>query len=257
MTKNVFCDWAGNQIKCRSVRKELLRELAGHIEDRQAELEAAGLPPNEAEARAVAAMGDPVEIGRALDRLYDSRWYTLLRVLSWVVGLTVVWTLITGVRVQLDGQSGLVPLFLSRSSIAAQMKTDESAVVWEGVCREKGRLGDYTLSIPAAALVRSDYGPAGTRETTYYLRGVLRADHWQPWLWNLDNVSMTLTLSSSAGTIAEKSSFSGWTGYESLFSSTRQFQLEVPDPDADWFSLTLECGSTTLTFPISRKEADL
>lgn len=257
MTKNVFCDWVGNQIKCRSVRKELLRELADHIEDRQAELEAAGLPPNEAEAQAVAAMGDPVEIGRALDQLYDARWDTALRVLGWVVGLAAVWTLITGARVQFDGQSGLLPLFLPQSSITAQMETGNSAMVWEGVCREKGRLGDYTLSIPAAALIRSDYGPDGTREPTYYLRGVLRADHWQPWLWNLDNVSMTLTLSCPAGTTVEEYPFTWWEGYESLLSSTCQFQLTVPDPNADWFSLTLECGSATLTFPISRKEADL
>lgn len=256
MTKDVFCDWVGNQIKCRYVRRELLRELAGHIEDHQAELEAAGLSPQEAETRAVAAMGDPVEIGRALDRLYDPRWYALLRVLGWVVVLAAAWTLITGARVQFDGPSELVPLFLPQSSITAQMETGSGAVVWEGVCRDEEQLGDYTLSIPAAALILSDYGPDGTREPTYYLRGVFRADHWQPWLWNLDNVSMTLTLFCPAGTTVEEYPFSLWSGYESLFSSTCQFQLAVPDPDAEWFELTLECGGTTLTFPISRKEAN-
>lgn len=256
MTKDVFCFRVGNQIKCQYVRKELLRELAGHIEDRQAELEAAGLPSTEAEARAVDAMGDPVEIGRALDRLYDPRWYTLLRALSWLVGLAVVWTLITGARLQLDGQSGLAPLFLSQSSITAQMGTGSSAVVWEGICREKSRLGNYTLSIPAAALILSDYGPDGTQQPTYYLRGVFRADHWQPWLWNLDTVSMTLTLSCPAGTTVAEYPFTLWEGYESLFSSTCQFQIAVPDPNADWFNLTLECGTATLAFPISRKGAN-
>ena len=61
MTKHVFCDWVGQQIRCRSVRRQLLRELSGHMEDHQAELEAEGLSPQEAEDRAVEAIAMMVQ----------------------------------------------------------------------------------------------------------------------------------------------------------------------------------------------------
>lgn len=254
MTKHVFCDWVGQQIRCRSVRRQLLRELSGHMEDHQAELEAEGLSPQEAEDRAVEAMGDPVELGRALDRLYDPRWYALLRALGWLAAAAAIWLLITGFRIQLDGPDVLPPPFLSASDVAFLMERGDGAVIWEGVCREEQPLDNYTLSIPAVALIRSDYGPDGQAEPTCYLRGVLRAGHWQPWLWNLNNVSMTLTLSCAAGDTTAEYPFTRWD--ESLCSSICQFQIPVPDPDVDWFRLTLECGDSVLTFPISRKEVE-
>ena len=46
------------------------RELDGHIEDHLEALREAGYGEADAEARATAAMGDPVEMGRALSRQY-------------------------------------------------------------------------------------------------------------------------------------------------------------------------------------------
>ena len=43
-------------------------ELECHLQDHAEALEAAGHPPEQAQARALAAMGDPQEVGSALDR---------------------------------------------------------------------------------------------------------------------------------------------------------------------------------------------
>ncbi|MEL4862077.1 permease prefix domain 1-containing protein [Pseudoflavonifractor phocaeensis] len=55
-------------------REALRRELEGHVEDHVLDLEAAGCDTELAEARAVAAMGDPEEIGRALNAQLSPFW---------------------------------------------------------------------------------------------------------------------------------------------------------------------------------------
>ena len=55
-------------------RAAVREELNGHIEDHIAALEERGEPPERAEERALAAMGDPAETGRALARQYPMGW---------------------------------------------------------------------------------------------------------------------------------------------------------------------------------------
>ena len=49
-------------------------ELDGHIEDHMEGLLELGYDPELAEERTLSAMGDPKEVGRALDRQYPYRW---------------------------------------------------------------------------------------------------------------------------------------------------------------------------------------
>lgn len=60
-------------------REEVRRELEEHMEDRTEALLETGLDPESAEAQSVAAMGDPLEIGRALNRQYSPGWLWLGR----------------------------------------------------------------------------------------------------------------------------------------------------------------------------------
>lgn len=63
MNKQEFLDKVTDQISYRPLRPEIRRELEEHMEDRAAEYEAQGLSSQEAEQRAVEAMGDAVSIG--------------------------------------------------------------------------------------------------------------------------------------------------------------------------------------------------
>ena len=80
---------------CARVRKHLKRatdaewgdirsEIMGHIEDRAEDFERSGLDRAEAEARAAAAMGEPEEVGAALNRQLSLLWLVIQRA-SWVL----------------------------------------------------------------------------------------------------------------------------------------------------------------------------
>ncbi len=57
--------------------KEMEAELMGHMEDRMDDLVAQGHSPEEAEAEAVRRMGDPEEVGRALNRQLSEVWLVI------------------------------------------------------------------------------------------------------------------------------------------------------------------------------------
>ena len=69
-----FIDSVCAKVRFTPARKQIAAELQAHIEDRAAMLEAHGVAPEDAAARAVASMGDPEEIGAALDREHSSFW---------------------------------------------------------------------------------------------------------------------------------------------------------------------------------------
>ena len=59
-------------------REAIRAELDGHMEDRFESLRELGYDETEAEERTLAAMGDPAEVGRALDRQYTGWGFVLL-----------------------------------------------------------------------------------------------------------------------------------------------------------------------------------
>ena len=66
-----YCAAVCAQVRFRPDRQAIASELTAHMEDHMAALEAAGVPLAEAKRQAIAAMGDPEELGRALDRLHS------------------------------------------------------------------------------------------------------------------------------------------------------------------------------------------
>ena len=96
-----YLDAVGTQIRWHRARRPLLRELEDHITDQARDLEAAGGTRDEALERAVAEMGDPVEVGRALDRLHRPKtsWGLLICALAvmaaglaaafWIISLSI------------------------------------------------------------------------------------------------------------------------------------------------------------------------
>lgn len=60
-------------------RESVRRELEAHLEDHMEVLLDLGRTPEEAREQAEEALGDPVELGKALDSLYDPLWLWLDR----------------------------------------------------------------------------------------------------------------------------------------------------------------------------------
>ena len=75
-------------------KETVCQELEGHMEDRVEGLVELGFSPETAEERTLAAMGDPAEIGRELDKQYPSGWLWLGRaafVLTTAMCIFAVW----------------------------------------------------------------------------------------------------------------------------------------------------------------------
>ena len=80
-----YCNAVCARVRWPFARWRITQELTAHLEDHAAVLKARGLSPQEARVQAVAAMGDPDEVGRALNRVHSPRWglaFTALRLLS-------------------------------------------------------------------------------------------------------------------------------------------------------------------------------
>ena len=60
-------------------REAIRQELDGHMEDHMEALRALGYDEALAEERTIAAMGDPAEVGRELNRQYPFRWLVIGR----------------------------------------------------------------------------------------------------------------------------------------------------------------------------------
>lgn len=76
-----------SQIRCKKARPYISDEVKGHIEDQIAQNISEGMDTQEAEKRAVADMGDPVEVGISLDRIHKPQLAWRLLVLVGVLSV--------------------------------------------------------------------------------------------------------------------------------------------------------------------------
>ncbi len=84
LNRRSFLDQVCSQIKWKAAHREICAELDAHIEDRMERLERLGRDKEEAEFEAVAAMGDPIQIGKELNR-YHKPYLSWLFHCSWVL----------------------------------------------------------------------------------------------------------------------------------------------------------------------------
>ena len=91
-------------------RAAIRNEIDGHIEDHICDLLELGYDEKLAEERAMAAMGDPEEVGRELDKQYPLRWLVLGRA---ALVLTVV--------LCIQALTGFGILFHARDSVMARL----------------------------------------------------------------------------------------------------------------------------------------
>lgn len=78
------------QMRCVKARGSVAQELADHIADQAQAYERSGVDRDQAIARAVREMGDPVEIGVAMDRIHRPQADWKMLVLTFVLGIAGV-----------------------------------------------------------------------------------------------------------------------------------------------------------------------
>ena len=141
---DTFCARVCSAIRWKPARKLAQAELTAHLEDHAQALAAKGLAPDLAAERAVAAMGDPYELGHALDRAHPP---TLPR-LSRMATLAGALLLLAGIAVGARNHSGpfaLEGLFPQAPALELSYGST-SQLLAEGTAVGGGRLGAYTLS---------------------------------------------------------------------------------------------------------------
>lgn len=89
MSADKFLRMMGKQIHNKQMRQEIMRECGDHIRDCKEALMEMGMTDQEAEEEAVRQMGDPVESGRTMGRLYRTVLDLNMLTFFWGMGVLV------------------------------------------------------------------------------------------------------------------------------------------------------------------------
>lgn len=135
-------------------RKAVRRELEDHLQDHAEALEAAGYSPEQAQAHALAAMGNPKQVGEELSAAFPLGWWVITRAAGCVALIALLLILFW------------LPEPISDLYHYHQAKYDPLSFQWNQdvppqlvpLELQEALLGGGTLSIYAAGLVGNDDG---------------------------------------------------------------------------------------------------
>ena len=189
MFATVWVEEATRKIRFKPDRAAVGRELMGHIQDLQEKYEGQGLSPYDAEMKATEDMGDPATIADDLGRLHKPYLGWLWRLSQWVLGILLVWAVLTGI--------GYVRTLLAYPATEVELPQLPEAVdswgtssnTWTGRLLEHWdiqgsvNLGGYRFTVPLAYLQEVTYeGPEEDYTPLQYeLTVCLRASTWRFW----------------------------------------------------------------------------
>ena len=170
---NEFCGRVCRRVRFRPDRAAITAELTAHLEDHMDALVARGFPPETAARQAVAAMGDPEEIGKELDKSHSPLLGWLQIWFGWFTGIAIYFTVVIVVW-SLWGSSPPESFRAREAAWADRIYSTYSTVLLDTRPEAVFHGRDYTFSVQRAIL------------TEYYgdidLDYLVRADWFNPWL---------------------------------------------------------------------------
>lgn len=239
----IWVDAVCEQVRFQPDRRGIEKELRTHYEDHVRDLLRLGRPRELAEERALAAMGNAQEVGRALDKVHKP-WLGWLweasRALALVLAVLAAVTLFrtSGVR-SLAGRTA-VELFWEEPPASAERVELEHATLWAApgdVTEEDGR----TVAEVRLWLQMRDPLAANGSIGTWFL--TWQDDQGELSLWEYDNIARTGPESRywNYGTL-----LSGWTRFYQTVKLTadappRWAEVSYPLSGRDW-ALRVEWG---------------
>ena len=259
MDRRQFCDAVTRQLRCRWEAPAVRQELSDHIQDHMDALLSGGMGRDEAEGAAVAAMGDPEELGRALDALHSPWPWRVYHAARTAAILLFGLALCLGIS-GLDHTIDLSPDSL-RSALEEQIqdsdfimeryiRTDGDAVLATGIVTGSGDIGPYRLSPSGEALLLTQED----RDTR--LAFLVSTFHPQPWLESLDPDGQLCSAVDDLGNRygPDRVSFLSTGGH---LRDLCRVLLEAPDPDARRFTFTLDTDRGSVTFTVTLEGGEL
>lgn len=170
-----YCDAVCSHIRSKLGKRETYRELRDHLEDHIQALTERGVPADAAPERAVAAMGDPAEVGKALDKLYPY----CPPALPTACTLLTVAVLLAAWGLQSRDHRLSERFFWPDYTIN---QSDQISLA-SGTVRGGGKLGPYTFTPAGTAELMELSGEAGEDGTPLArLRVPITVSWYLPWL---------------------------------------------------------------------------
>ena len=254
MDRRQFCDTVTRQLRCRWEAPSVRQELSDHIQDHMDALLSGGMDREEAEEAAVAAMGDPEELGKALDALHSPwpwRLYHATRTSAFVL---LVLAFFLGFDVLLgNGGSGAVfwgdagytlPEQDPQSLLEHYSFIDSDTARTTGTITGGGDIGPYRLSPAGEALLLTQED--GDTQLAFLVSTI----HLQPWLESLDPTGQPCSAVDDLGNRYGSDQVSFLSSGGRLRDLCRVL-LEDPAPAARRFTFTLDTHRGSVTFTVT------
>jgi len=254
MYRHQFCELVTGQLRCKWEAPSVRQELSDHIQDHQAALMAEGMDRDQAEEAAVAAMGDPEELGKALDALHSPwpwRIYHAARTAAFVL---LVLAFFLGFDVLLgNGGSGAVfwgdagytlPEQDPQSLLEYYSFIDSDTVQTTGPVTGGGDIGPYRLSPAGEALFLTQEN--GETQLAF----LVSTFHPQPWLESLKLYDLACSASDDLGNQYGSDQFY-FMNTGGRLRDLCWILLYDPDPAARRFTFTLDTDRGSVTFTIA------
>lgn len=240
-----FCRQVCSVIRWPPAQRLARAELTAHLEDHAAALEEQGVPPEEAAAQAVAAMGDPYQIGRDLDRCHSP----LVPRLSQVLAVLACVLFLVGFSLGVTRMTGLFRYEDFVLPAASLPLRPQETLLAGGAAQGQGRVGGYAIRAREAALVQTYATPSTPARPE--VQALVTVSHWQPWLDNLSPACIPAVWTDASGVSGTVDL--GETD-ATVFSSRWRLCLEDVPPGSRWFSVTLGNPGDQCTLEITLEE---
>ena len=248
-----WLDTAVKGIRFGPDRRAVRAELAGHLEDKSADLRRIfpDLTDEEARERTLAGMGDAAAIGKQLARVHRPWLGYLWRASQIVLAAALVWAALL-----LADYSGyrLWPEQAAQSQWAAEQRAEFSAHR-PLVCLTEQTVGQYTLRVRSGEL----WSDPDQKTRAAYLRlEVQAARPWAELSW--DMLDRLYAVDDRGNVIPAQNEGSApamdWVraGTDGPFRSQIDLVIPLPDPAAEGLVLIYDWLGAGLSLPVSWKE---
>lgn len=257
-----FGHWVAEALDCvrfRPDRKAIRRELEAHYEDHVKDLERIGYDRALARQRALGAMGDPVEVGEALDKVHKPWLGWLWLVSKWGAAVCAALLAVCCLEGSFFGlKEALTPVrragdyepegfhYFGENS----PERTESVRIARGSGAQTVERAGYSISIPYAAVWKYSAVDDTTGEPydQYWTTLVVAADDRRFWDSGPVQIRSLLTATDDAG----RSYDTAWDPEgENLvptradsdpFRAVYYFYVESADPPGEWMELSYPYG---------------
>lgn len=257
-----FGDWITEVLDCirfRPDRKAIRQELEAHYEDHVRDLERIGYDHSLARQRALKAMGDAEEIGRALDKVHEPWLGWLWLVSKWGVVACVALLAVLFLSghftyrldhltpVQRDGNYEPEGFFYFSGD--APERT-ESVWIAQGSGAQTVERAGYTMSIPYAAVWKysSVADTTGEPYDQYWITIVVAADDQRFWDYGPSGIWQDLQAKDDMGRFYDTEwkpaggNFVPTRIYSDPFRTLQYFYINQLEPPGEWIEVSYPYG---------------